>query len=236
MKNNSHFSEEDIAMCADSINDGTYHQLPESFRNHLSECEQCASEVLIVADIAFDFDEKNQKNKTSPLKKWVLITSISTAAAVLIFVIFKLMPSESNMPLEKNMITQSDTFKTKIKDRDSLVKDNKMVSNNPLLSSMEPNEKLEKLYKNHKETYRVNSIKIISKGELEYPKVDSLKWANNANDKLIVEIFNNKDKKIKTIETNNSAVKIPKLSTGIYYWKLINEDFDLLYVGKIKVK
>jgi hypothetical protein len=42
---------------SEAINEESYGQLPEPLRRHLYECDQCASEVLMVADIAFDFKE-----------------------------------------------------------------------------------------------------------------------------------------------------------------------------------
>lgn len=236
MNNLSHFSEEEIAMCADSINNGNYHQLPESYRNHLSNCEQCASEVLMVADIAFDFNTIHQKSKFIHLKKWVLLTSLTTAAAIIIIAVYKLIPLNQNDSLHNELVSRSDTFnKTNIR-HDSMINVVPNESNKNLMASMEPNDKLEKLFKNHQESYRVNSIQIITKGELPYSKEDSLKWINVTNEMLTVEIFNNRDEAIKTIKTNQSAIKTPKLNTGLYYWKLINEDYDLLYVGKIIVK
>ncbi len=238
MNDKSHFSEEEIAQCADAINDGIYDQLPEKLRKHLSECEQCASEVLMVADIAFNFSIKEAQPKSSRLKRWIYVVSISAAAAaaVLIFTIFKFSQPDSNMPLNKAMIAQTDTSAKIDKKGDSSVLMNKKELENQQIASLEINEKLEKLYRNHQESYRANSIQIITKGEVAYPAIDSLKWINKTKDKLTVEIFNNNDQEIKSLGTNTSAVKIPKLGTGIYYWKLINEDFDLLYVGKIIVK
>ena len=236
MNDKSHFSEEEIAQCADAINDGIYDQLPETLRKHLSECEQCASEVLMVADIAFNFSIKEAQPKSSRLKRWIYVVSISAAASVLIFTIFKFSQPDSNMPLNKAMIAQTDTSAKIDKKGDSSVLMNKKELENQQIASLEINEKLEKLYRNHQESYRANSIQIITKGEVAYPAIDSLKWINKTKDKLTVEIFNNKDQEIESLGTNTSAVKIPKLGTGIYYWKLINEDFDLLYVGKIIVK
>lgn len=236
MNDKSHFSEEEIAMCADAINDGIYDQLPENFRKHLSVCEQCASEVLMVADIAFNFNINEQQQKSGRLRRWIIAASISSAAAVLIFAIYTLSLPDSNMTSNKAMIVQSDTLAKTSVIEDSLIQVNENEPSKKLIASLEPNEKLEKLYQNHQESYRTNSIQIITKGEVAYPAIDSLKWVNKTNDKLTVEFFNNRDREIKSIETSSSSVKIPKLGTGIYYWKLINEDYDLLYVGKIMVK
>ncbi|MGE0079578.1 MAG: hypothetical protein AB7S48_17085 [Bacteroidales bacterium] len=48
-------------------------------------------------------------------------------------------------------------------------------------------------------------------------------------------ILNNNGENIQSIETQGNGIKIPELKQGLYYWKLINEDFDLLYCGKITV-
>ena len=84
-----HFTEEEVAMVADAINENRYDQLPEAIRVHLSECDECTSEVMSVADITQDFNMKAANPKTLSLKRWIYIASISSAAAILIFTIFK---------------------------------------------------------------------------------------------------------------------------------------------------
>jgi len=236
MNDRPHFTEEEIALCAEAVNEGRYAHLPETLRGHLSECDQCASEVLMVADIAFDFKE-NERQLSPWRKSWVLYATLcSSAAAILLFFIFTLSRPDSNPALDKTMIAQSDSSAKNGADQDSVVPKSATEPGNQLMASMHPNEKLEKLYQNHQQTYRAMGVEVITKGVVEYPASDSLKWKNESKEMLQVEIFDNREHKVQSLQTHASAVKIPVMATGIYYWKLISEDFDLLYVGKIIVK
>jgi hypothetical protein len=84
--------------------------------------------------------------------------------------------------------------------------------------------------------YRGESIDVTTLPELKYAKGTKLEWNNPEKQVLYVELFNNSGEKIKEITTNESNYHLPMLQPGLYYWKLINENYDLLFVGKIIVK
>jgi len=76
-----------------------------------------------------------------------------------------------------------------------------------------------------------NKIKVESGGDI------LIKMNNPDEVSLILEFFNNKGEKLFEKETTKSSYRVKKLSDpGLYYWKLINQDFDLLYCGKIVVE
>ncbi len=104
------------------------------------------------------------------------------------------------------------------------------------LLAYSPNTQLEKVVENFRGTYRGNDIKVLTPETIIYPATDSLKWSNPSSGTLIVEIWNNQEVKVFDKETNEQGITIPLLSNGLYYWKLMNEEFDLLYAGKIKVE
>ncbi len=237
MIHKSHFTEQEVAQCADAINEGTYFQLPQSLRSHLSECDQCASEVLFIADIAFDFTVQHQIKQTKNSKKRIILFSTSAAAIFIAILLVKMIQTDPNTSSNNNLLSSFDTTNR----NDFLYSDTTNVyahkqQSEKTIALLEPSHKLEKLYQNHQQNYRDKLVQVITLGAVNYPNKDSLKWINNNNEKLTIEFFDNKEHKIISLETKDSAVKIPLLPNGIYYWKLINEDFDLLYVGKIKVK
>ncbi len=238
MNQHIHFTEEEVAMVADAINENRYDHLPETIRLHLSECDECASEVLMVADIAQDFKMEAAKPKTLRLKRWIYIVSVSSAAAILIFTIFKLTQPNGNNHLNQNLLVTTDSVARSIdnslieSDTTSEIKTNRIEGKN--MASLEPNKQLEKLYDNYKTAYRGDDIQIVTKGVVQYSANDSLKWINPGKKTLTVEILDNKGEISKKATSKSQGIKIPNLPKGLYYWKLINEDSDLLYVGKIK--
>lgn len=61
-------------------------------------------------------------------------------------------------------------------------------------------------------------------------------WENPGNEELLIEVYNNIGNKLFETKTNGqfyniNAVKKP----GLYYWKLISQDYDLLFCGKFKI-
>lgn len=95
---------------------------------------------------------------------------------------------------------------------------------------------LEKLAQNYRGSYRGEEVKVITKGLILFNKTDSMAWQNPNLEPLTIEIYNNKGAQSYSVTTNGNSVKIPNLQNGLYYWKLINQDYDLLFVGKIEVK
>jgi hypothetical protein len=107
---------------------------------------------------------------------------------------------------------------------------------NQMIARYEPDPKLEKLYDNMQGTYRGGSVHVESPRELHPAKDAILSWDNPGGQLFIVEIFDNTGNEILSRETNTDTLALPDLSAGLYYWKLIDEDFELQFVGKIIVE
>ena len=61
-------------------------------------------------------------------------------------------------------------------------------------------------------------------------------WKTNLTENVFLEIYNNKEKRIYSSGTKNNQLIVENtLKPGLYYWKLENEE-NLLYVGKFLVK
>lgn len=64
-----------------------------------------------------------------------------------------------------------------------------------------------------------------------------LEWKNTETSLMYVEIYDNTGQNIYKTETNASSISIQSITKpGRYYWKLINEDFDLLFCGVIIIE
>jgi len=260
MNTHSHLTEEDVALCAEAILNGQYETLDPRLHHHLAQCPQCADEVLMVADVAEIPAVKSNGRIVPFYARKAFLTVISAAAVILIAVLIVFnFPEDNNKQVTLNQQDnkqemQHDSFpdsgpaqKGNLNSSDSsgfqrttlpVDKQNQAISNSKsqqqaLLASYQPDENLEKLAQNFSGSYRGSEIKIRSKNILHWHQDDSLKWINPNKELLIVEIFTNKGEKKLSLSSSNNNVLIPEMPNGLYYWKLINEDFDLLFVGKI---
>ncbi|NLF41646.1 MAG: hypothetical protein GX587_03025 [Bacteroidales bacterium] len=260
MNTHSHLTEEEVALCAEAILKGQYESLAPSLHQHLAQCPQCADEVLMVADVAEIPAVKSNGRIVPFYARKAFLTVISAAAVILIAVLIIFNFSEDynkqvalnqqdnkqaiqhdslpdSGPAQKDNLNASDSSRFQ-NNTLPIDKQNQDISNSKdhqqaLLASYQPDENLEKLAQNFSGSYRGSEIKIRSKNILHWHQGDSLKWINPNKELLNVEIFNNKGEKKLSLSSSNNNALIPEMPNGLYYWKLINEDFDLLFVGKI---
>jgi hypothetical protein len=258
MLKEDHLTEEEIAMCAEAISSGRYALLEKSFRSHLEACQQCGNEVLMVSEInrqteTSDIIIRKRKNKAR------ILIALSSAAALLLLMVVVFLHDNKLSDQQQLTETVGDSLnKTDHEKFDDLqlnipetktaddrksekeaVKDEssgQKVVITEQLALYEPNPVLENLYNNYRNSYRSSGFTYSGHGLIEYPDVMNIEWNNLGNANLEIEIFNNKNLKINTLTSSGNGVKIPDLSPGLYYFKIINEDFDLLYVGKIRIK
>lgn len=255
MLNTKHLSEQEVAQCADAINGNAFNSLPEELREHLSHCDDCASEVLSVTDIAFDFSATNKDGSVLKLSTGKKIAFFTSAAAVLIIAAIYITAQFTFLGSTGRQLATSDSTISQSHDSLLIAKNKEIhtvqlnqsiedTSQNPTtdkvnssdqLANYQPNSEMEKLFDNNASAYRGDDITVISDRTVKVPGNDSLKWSNPTKEILNVDIFNNQAQRIQTLRSSEKGIKIPDLSNGLYYWKLINQDFDLLFVGKIIV-
>lgn len=262
MHENKHLTEEQIAQCADAIVDGRFGLLDGSLRQHLAVCDECASEVLSVSDIVVDFKEEAKEVKTIGFKPWVAAIASIAAAGLIFVVVTSVLDFNQDSEQELQALASSnnvvaDTTENTIEIIDSIVTGKStavdlpkqafqpktsekeavtVVQKDLLAEAFVPDKTLEVLFSNFTQTYRGEDVVITSKGIIKRTETDSLKWSNPMGEELYVEFFNNKGTRIITLTKKSAGVQIPELDKGLYYWKLINQDFDLLFVGKILVE
>lgn len=263
-----HLTNEEIAMCADAINDGTFAQLPQRLRSHLQECDQCAEEVINVAEIASGTTDIQIPTETKDIPQVPkslrgnnnkVVFGLAAAAAIVGFAIILNIPWDDNEFQETNDKQQvastdqmtedtssvanqekqskkSEKISTPESKKDQPTRNRDQKQQKKLLANYEPNPRLEKLHKNMQGSFRGSSVEIITKPTLKYQKGDKLQWKNPNQKTLYLEIFNNQGKEIHRDTTTRATYDLQDLKPGLYYWKLISEDFELIHVGKIIIQ
>lgn len=241
-----HLTPQEIARCADSINRGTYSTIPANLREHLVACEQCADELLAVTELTHDTLSVDMTPERAPIFKPSIprgIIKYTLAAAALIVAVIVLIESRNdtttkypdnhsahtNTPVVKKEIQNDkpDTIQPVIK--------TPVTQKRELLAQFKPNHKLELLVENYQYPSRWETGMSIYDEVLRKPVLtaDSLCWPQETPGEHVVEILNNQNKLIHNLHTTTGCVYIPDLEPGLYYWKVINKDYDLLFVGKI---
>ncbi len=254
-----HLSEEEIALCAEAIAENRFSGLPESWREHMEHCTDCASEVMTVRELLAETEEESptatHPHKKHNLRNLLFIALAAASIATLSIIIFtpeKSKPDTAEMIAEmENSIIIPDSSEIPVADIAQIPieetdanRDTKPLENLPEQKQQEPliaaafqtHAELEQLYQDFQGNYRGNNIIVISTETVNYPENQCLIWENPDQQNLVIEIWNNKAQLIEELQSETNEIKIPELNDGLYYWKLINEDFDLIYVGKIKVQ
>lgn len=257
MKKNDHLSEEQISVCAEAMADGLYSGLDESVKEHLAECMQCGNEVLMVSEI-YRQGEQNIIPENIPfLSRRRLFFLISSAAALLLIALLIYFPLQKTGLNNELTISSADSVKDRFDQEttDTFIKlteyqtmdaENKPVDSKLSDKSLQVNENknnqlalyethavLENLFNNFENSYRSVSFKYVGERTLEVPPAIKIIWQNPGNEILTVDIFNNRNDKLFSLNSAGNHVVIPDLAPGLYYFKIINEEFDLLSVGKI---
>jgi len=263
MDNYKHLNEDQIAICSEAMAKSNMDTLPEVWRTHLAECDDCANEVAMISIMLSEELESIKSQPTTKMINLKMIHWLGIAASVLIVVMAGLfIPGKVNKkvsgPITANVdsvpqeiikpVKESKYENSSLKQRDQKVKKekSKVISNhkknagNEVLLAYVPNEQLEKLSQRFSDAaFRGEEIEIKSPLTIQIhnKKELELSWINPGNENLIVEIYDNKAKKLEEIETTGSKCIPGQIEKpGLYYWKLINEDFDLLFCGKIIFK
>ncbi len=241
---NQHLSEEEIALVAEAINSDSFESLPKDLKAHIVDCDQCAAEVATVSELIDDHDI-NIKPKSSLnlfLKIVINIAALLVLLAGLYFIFHEKSIAPSTIAHNSDSTQTTKLTKATIEQFDS--KENKEIEQainknqeNQLLLAYNENPKLEKIYHRFQEgAMRSSDIKILTDSVLKVNKTKNLnlKWENPYGEELTIEVFNNKGDKILDKTVNKQSLSLTRLQKpGLYYWKIFNSDFDLLYCGKI---
>lgn len=247
MNENQHLKAEELAVCVEAINQGKFDSLPDSWRRHLETCDECAGEVLMVSEIEKElqqihespFDAPVKKAKVVKLKDWQKILITVSAAASLVYALVSLLNTDSQS--EPTVAEQVDSIK-----QHSEIQVTTPIATSPkqnghketkhvLLAEFRPNEHLEKLFIANREAHRSSHSEILLPDTVYFSDQGSLKLNLSGRPSLNIEFFNNRDEIVQAIQVQSSSLPIPELSKGLYYYKIFNDDYDLLFIGKLIV-
>ena len=255
-----HLSEEQIAQYAEALAQGNQKYLPKTLIEHVKECDHCADEVMSVYEIISQDRSSVSQPKEKRLSvrpvKWV---SVAAGITLLVglggYLLFKTdKTNESVLIADKQELSSDSQPIAQIIEIDDAYKKNTLqmpsdqseVSGNKnngevlLAQAFEPNNSLENLASRfEQEQMRSNDFKLKSEHhKIIPPKADiELSWQAPREDELIFTLLNNRDSVIVEKKAGKQGVKVSNVSQpGLYYWKLMNADFDLLYCGKIEIE
>jgi len=259
-----HLTEEQIAVYAEALATDNSANLPDEAKKHVKECLECSSEIQIVSEILRE-DYKNsiaeglnsvKKSKNININVWIAVAASIITIAALGYLFTKnngvpennLMAIDSTIFNTNNIVSNNKikqdtvTINSKINNDSEIKKESigNSTKKKEILIAFVPNKELEKL----SERYKDNAMRgeeeiVISSEQKSFNTSDSISISLNKsnNQYLTVEVFDNKGAKITQLTTKENSVKLNDINEeGLYYWKLINEDYDLLYCGKIIIK
>lgn len=246
-----HLTTEELAIYVEYLKGGPIKKLPQEIIDHIETCDECASEAIEIYEI-----EKEELIVPSTRSKIIPLyyATAAIAASLLVFLVFQfnLLNTKSTDPqisgnkyFKDTMSIIIDTATEKNNGDDMPEKNNNIIKEiNPkkeelLAKAYQPNSDLENLVDRYRGTLRGDDVEVITPIELRLKKGSpvTFKWNSEGENSLTVEVFNNKGEKIEESSTMDTKYKsLAVKSPGIYYWKLFNEDFDLIFCGKVIIK
>jgi hypothetical protein len=233
----SHLTEEAVALYVDALKLNTVGQVPEIIRDHVSECAQCKTDVeelfLLLEDEKYELNGQHPFFRLQPgLAKKGITLAYRIAAVFLLAVgvygVFHLYRHKLDENAGKN-VAQNASKVPESSDTSVTKKSEKFLADNfAELPSLEDLVRAQ---------YRSIAIEIEAPalGE-EVGKSITFKWAHVPGKGLILRIIDNAGKDVHSVRTaKNGYVFKGTLKPGLYYWKLESKD-ELLFVGKFLKK
>ena len=244
-----HLTPEELALYSEFLQQNNTEIAPLHIIEHTNQCSQCANEAIELSFIAdtlaneLKFENQNKTKSVFFYRKTIL----AIAAILLLFVSVwqitdyfvkknKVYYAKKISIMPKILVNNRKPIKPADTIKNEVIKE---PQNNKLLACYEPHIETEKLIENFTANSRSQDIEVSSSQKITSAinKKIMLEWKNLDNIELTIEIFDNKINKVENnnLTGNNYTIK-NNLTAGLYYWKLFNSDFDLIYCGKIIVK
>ena len=252
-----HLSDESTACYTNALLEGEFSTLPEEILTHVEACSDCKDRILEISMFLRNPDSSsfiNSLNETLPdtRRKWYaypkrLAAALFVAALLLstyFFVykegsilkemLFKSSFTEKNKKIEAKIKMQQE-MKTPHGKNQAAGKNRVTKKNNHLPpDNFRVNPNLESMIGTQ---YRSATTQILSPGNNSTLNGDIVfAWGKTFQGTLTLKIINNKNIVAYNYEVNgNRFLFKKKLTPGLYYWKLENQK-DLLYLGKFFIK
>lgn len=250
MIRDKHLSSEEIAMCADAVNNNAFENIPINIQKHIDNCHACANEVILVSEIQTEIEKDNiiikspKTNSKFIFSNKQIFISVSLAASLIFGIFFITHKLKNDKSIEfvksenkiiREHLTEKEVEKI-IEEDPILISEN--IKNNLDVSSKEflANENLELLIEKNKGTYRGSSVSILNNRDINLKKSNKIIVDNPKNEIIYIEILDNNENQISESVISNNQYLISTLERGLYYYKIFNIDFDLIFVGRIKAE
>jgi len=261
---NKHLTEQEVATYAELMVDGKLSSIESVKKEYIKNCDTCNEEIIALAEIIEMeasgkvnsnniVDEKviSLASKSSLNYAWIGIAASIILAAIIIMLLSEKSSSTSprvadedvqnheiSIPLNEK-VPEPEEVIVEVPKKESIKITIPELKQEEILMAFVTNQELEALSERYNTALRGDDIEVISPNSI-VANIDSvivLQWQNAEAQDLIVEVYNNEAHLIIEQATSANSYQItPTLPEGVYYWKLINSEFDLIYCGKIMVK
>jgi len=257
-----HLTDEQIALCAEAVNHHSWEELPAEWRQHVAGCDDCAFQITQVSELT----ETETKIQLPQKKIISLVGWSGIAASMLILITggyYLLRAPLKSLP--QSQAQNSETIKTQFRDSSTSIKlvdpglnlsqSNSTKTTNkpdiiiqvpsnqkdkPDMLAYAPQPQMEQLVERFQgSAMRGGNITVQSPATIKSgsPETIKLEWENTETQTLLVEFYNNKGEKLfEDQTTQNSYIPSQIKNKGLYYWKLISADYDLIFCGKIIIE
>ncbi|OYT11780.1 MAG: hypothetical protein B6I18_02970 [Bacteroidetes bacterium 4572_112] len=257
-----HLTEQEIATYAEYLNEGTLDKISSEEKEHIKNCDACNNEIIAVADILEQMhksvvEESITNNiglNISKKKSVINYTLIGIAASIILAAVIIMLLSEKEASIKPRIADQQaieqdiytpviDSNSTEEVVVDVTEKEELEITIPDVIEEEELlayicNDDLEQLSARYNTALR-GDIEITTDSIVEIAAGTPymLQWnTSEAGEEFIIEIYDNKAQLIIEESVHNSYEIRSELKEGLYYWKLINSDFDLLFCGKIIIR
>lgn len=239
MKQN--LSIEELALCSEYLRDNSI-EIPDYLLQYMQICDECAEESINLSFILDEVETELNKNKKKKLFK---LSMFSVAASIILLLSIFFFLSDNFLKKDTVFFSKEyidleykkyNNIKIPHKEIGEAAVNETITNEDNLLSTYIPDIETEKLVKRFEGDLRSSDIKVLTPALLEIKKSKFVvfNWENPKNYELQIEIYDNKLELIEQALINDTTYSVSKqLTYGLYYWKLFDEDFDLIFCGKI---
>ncbi len=237
----NHLSENGIALYVDALKLERLHDLPETIRLHVEQCEECKMQIMEVSqlmnDKVYDKTMKHpyfdaQEQTSSPFSIVYRIAAIFVIAAFTATTYYLLFNGASD---QHHDITVQHA--PNIISADSARIEKKQSPPSPtsdlFAANFEESPNLEDLVQTE---FRSTTINILSPAIGEIVRTPIIFRWKQYDKPLKIKILSNKERTlVASTVRGDSFTTTKKFAPGLYYWKLETDD-ELLFMGKFLVK
>jgi len=254
MNTNNHLSEESIAIAAEAMATNTYDKVDVNIKKHIAECDDCAHEVQFVSELSENHEEQTKiidlrranKSKRNPMF-WVAASISIAVVASTVFIWIQ----NDNLSKEILLVSELETMDEKVFTQETIdsletvqdirtvteISEPIQVETSKVLLAYQAHPDMEALVNRFADdsSHRGFGVEVSSPIEIKQKdKTVTLEWENEESSNITLEVFDNEANKLFEIETTENAYQINQLEkSGLYYWKLLDEEFELVFCGKI---